>query len=302
MRAGGRATADILRLKVLREVSHSHLASLWNNPIFSKTKSRWLTEIASRFGSWFTAGAIGLAARAPFAWWPDAARSASVATAVLIVACPCALTLSAPMTLGTAMGLLAEKVLYLKHPAVALDLSRVDVIAFDKTGTLTAGAERRVLEATGLTPNGWAHVRRLARRSTHPVSRAIAGYTRPSQTTLAVTDVEETPGEGITGNVVGGVTVVDRNRRRLSRARPTSIASGDGPTRTHVRAGGESGVGETVQHDSAPRRGVCTSARAVPRRLSPFGRPRLRGRALGCDLRIANAIRSDTAGQARVHR
>ena len=235
VRAGGRATADILRLKVLREVSHSHLASLWNNPIFSKTKSRWLTEIASRFGSWFTAGAIGLAIAGGIAWWPDAARSASVATAVLIVACPCALTLSAPITLGAAMGLLGRKGLYLKHPAVALDLSRIDVIAFDKTGTLTAGAERRVLEATGLTAYGWAHVHQLARHSTHPVSRAIARYTQTVAADMPVTDVEETPGEGITGKVAGVRVSIGRDSFVTGDNRAhgaTVVASAqDGPAR-----------------------------------------------------------------------
>ncbi len=93
--------------------------------------------MAARFGGWFTVGAIGLAAAGAIAWWPDAAQGASVATAVLIIACPCALTLSAPITLGTAMGLLGIRGLYLKQPAVALDLSRIDTVAFDKTGTLT---------------------------------------------------------------------------------------------------------------------------------------------------------------------
>ena len=264
VRAGGRATADILRLRVLREVSHSHLASLWNNPIFSKTKSRWLTEIASRFGSWFTAGAIALAIAGAMAWWPDAARSASVATAVLIVACPCALTLSAPITLGAAMGLLGRKGLYLKHPAVALDLSRIDVIAFDKTGTLTAGAERRVLDATGLTAHGWALVHQLARHSTHPVSRAIARYTQTATADLPVTDVEETPGEGITGKVAGIRVSIGRHSFVTGdgRARGATVVASaqDGPVRTHVRAGDESG---SVKLSSTIRPRVEASARAL---------------------------------------
>ena len=156
MRAGGRATADVVHLRLVTDVQHSHLASLWNNPIFAKAKSRGLTEVASRFGTWFTVGAIGVAAAGAVAWWPDADSSVNVATAVLIIACPCALTLSAPITLGAAMGLLGEAGLYLKHPAVAFDLSRIDTIAFDKTGTLTAAHARHVVEAAGLCRESWA--------------------------------------------------------------------------------------------------------------------------------------------------
>ena len=261
VRAGGRATTDILRLRVLREVSHSHLARLWNNPIFSKTKSRWLTDVGSRFGAWFTIGAIAVAAAGAIAWWPNAAASASVATAVLIIACPCALTLSAPLTLGTAMGLLGRKGLYLKHPAVALDLSRIDVIAFDKTGTLTAGGQRRVLEASGLDPNGWALVRELALRSTHPVSRAIASYITPGSRTapVHVTELHDVPGDGISA-VIDGVNVAIG---RASFVHRTSTDSSDASLdRTCVRAG--LGYG-WVRLSSSIRPRVESAAQALAR-------------------------------------
>ena len=83
---------------MLREVSHSHLASLWRNPAFARPKPRWLSDVHARFGAAFTVFAIALAAGGAVAWWPDAAASADVATAVLIIACPCALTLAAPVT------------------------------------------------------------------------------------------------------------------------------------------------------------------------------------------------------------
>ena len=104
VRAGGRIVGRALRLGVQRDVTHSQLASLWTNQVFSKPKAHWLADVAAHFGGWFTIGAIGFAAIGAIAWWPDAVQSASVATAVLIIACPCALTLSAPITLGTAMG------------------------------------------------------------------------------------------------------------------------------------------------------------------------------------------------------
>jgi P-type Cu+ transporter len=203
VRAGGRAV-DLMRLRILRDVSHSHLASLWNNPVFAKTKPRRLTDVATRFGAWFTFGAVGLAIAGAIAWWPDAGASASVATAVLIIACPCALTLSAPITLGTAMGLLGKCGLYLKHPAVAFDLSRIDVIAFDKTGTLTEAGERRIVDSSLLSSRAWALARELAMHSTHPISRAIVTHSAASPDLDApVTDVDEIAGQGLTGLVNG---------------------------------------------------------------------------------------------------
>jgi P-type Cu+ transporter len=258
VRAGGRAV-DLMRLRVSRDVSHSHLASLWNNPIFAKTKSRWLTEVASRFGAWFTLGAIGLAIAGAVVWWPDAGASASVATAVLIIACPCALTLSAPLTLGTAMGLMGRRGLYLKHPAVAFDLSRIDVIAFDKTGTLTETGERRIIESSLPSSRAWTLIRELAMHSTHPVSRAIVNYGDVgADLETRVTDVHEIAGQGITG-------VADGMCLAIGSAQLTGIHPADpgmAADRTFVRAGDETGW---IRMSSAVRPGVERAARTLSR-------------------------------------
>lgn len=215
VRAGGRVLGRALRLRVQREVSHSQLASLWSNQVFATPKAHWLTNVAARFGGWFTVGAVVLAAAGAIAWWPDVAMSANVATAVLIIACPCALSLASPVTLGTAMGLLGTRGLYLKHPAVALDLSRIDTVAFDKTGTLTASDEDEAVEPHGLTAGALRLVQWLAAESVHPTSRAIAAgigsFVRAGaepQGSLPmfpphITDVREDVGRGITGMVDG---------------------------------------------------------------------------------------------------
>jgi Cu+-exporting ATPase len=260
VRAGGRVAGAALRVSVLRDVSHGHLASLWNNPVFAKAKSRWLTEVGSRFGGWFTWGAIGLAGAGAFAWWPDAPASATVATAVLIIACPCALTLSAPITLGTAMGLLGSRGFYLKHPSVAFDLSRVQVIAFDKTGTLTGGVEHVVVDARDMSRRAWALIRALARQSVHPVSRAIAASALGDaldDAPLPVTAVVDVPGEGLSGTV-DGIAVA------IGTARFVGVPEGPRAThaaaRTHVAAGGEQGW---VRLSAEARPGAEAAARAL---------------------------------------
>jgi Cu+-exporting ATPase len=200
VRAGGRVARGTLRLAVAEEVSHSQLARLWNNPAFSKAKRGRLTDLSATFGAWFTAFAIALALLGAVAWWPDAGMSLQVATAVLIIACPCALTLAAPITLGAAMEVLGRHGLYLKQASVALDLGRADTVVFDKTGTLTSAAGGPTAEPCGLTEEEWRMVRRLASESVHPVNRAIAA-SAPSGG--EVRDCLETPGRGLRGVVDG---------------------------------------------------------------------------------------------------
>ena len=200
VQAGGRVSDRAIRVRVDRPVSRSRLTELWNNPVFTRPKPAWLTGITAAFAWWFTVLALAIAAAGAIAWWPDVAQSAAVATAVLIIACPCALTLSAPITLGTAMGALGRAGCYLKHAGVALDLSRVDTIAFDKTGTLTTATAQAQPECTGLDAARWALVRRLAAHSAHPVSRAIAGT---DAVRGDVVDVREQTGEGLSGLVAG---------------------------------------------------------------------------------------------------
>ena len=198
--AGGRAVGQSLRLAVIRPVSQGRLADLWNHPVFARAKTHWLATVSSRFGWWFTAGALALALIGAVAWWPDAAMSLQVATAVLIIACPCALTLAAPIALGTAMGQLGRSGCYLKHPAVALDLARIDSIVFDKTGTLTTTVGDAGIVSSGFTLHEFARIRRLAAESVHPISRAIVGR---APVTGTVSAVREEAGRGLAGQVDG---------------------------------------------------------------------------------------------------
>lgn len=199
VRAGGRLTRTSARFDVLREVTHSELARVWAGRSAAARKGHWLTEVAARFGAWFVVAAVTLAAAGFLWWWPDVPRALDVATAVLIVACPCALTLSAPITLGTAMTMLGRRGWYLKDPATLLDLSRVDSVVFDKTGTLTASGQTSVT-IDGLTPDDVDLVRALAAGSVHPVSRALAAGIRRE---LPVDGRTETIGRGLRGTVDG---------------------------------------------------------------------------------------------------
>ena len=110
--------------------------------MFGRPKVRSLQAISSRFGLWFTVAAIVLAVLGAVLWWPDVRMSAEVATAVLIIACPCALTLAAPITVGTAMTVLGRAGLYLKHAAVAMDEQCEAICSYDRDFDRIAGIKR----------------------------------------------------------------------------------------------------------------------------------------------------------------
>jgi P-type Cu+ transporter len=233
--AGGRVIDRSLRLDVAQPVEQTHLARLWNHPAFATERRHWLTEVSARFGGWFTAATLALAAAGAAAWWPDTGMAIQVASAVLIIACPCALTLAAPVTLGTAMSQLARRGLVLKEPSVAFDLSRIDTIVLDKTGTLTGG-DARAAAPPDLSDADWRHVQRLAAESAHPISRAIAAGTGAAGT-AAVVDRVEVAGAGLRG-LVDGRDVAIGTSAFVSAATGTPIDADQAPAGAAVAIDG----------------------------------------------------------------
>lgn len=199
--AGGRQTGGAITVRVERTVVQSHLTRLWNQEEEKNRSSRSIVSLTDRLSVWFTA-AILLVATAGFAWWLSHGslyESLRVFTSVLIVACPCALSMSLPFTLGSAMRMYGKRGFYLKNTNVIERMVQVDTIVFDKTGTITKpdAARTRFIGAT-LSVEEMQAVYSLARQSTHPLSGAIArGYQElESVTTEGFTEIG---GRGIFG-------------------------------------------------------------------------------------------------------
>jgi P-type Cu+ transporter len=204
--AGSRVVGRAMRMVLTSDVAHSRLVALWGRARVETSPPDALSDLAGRFGLGFTGVALAIAAVGAWAWWPDAGQAVSVATAVLIIACPCALTLAAPLTLGTAMSALGRRGIYLRQPGVALALGRVSAIAFDKTGTLTS---KLTVEGggSGVSAETLRLVQALAGQSIHPASRCIAAI--KSELARAVPEtVREIPGAGLRGRVEGHDVVI----------------------------------------------------------------------------------------------
>ena len=174
--AGGRVAGAGARLSVVKEVSHSYLTQLWNNKAFHKEKHSTLLDICDAFGKYFTLFVMAIAGSAAWYWLPNVDKAVRVFTAVLIIACPCALTLAAPFTLGAAVAIFGKAKFYLKNISVVPDLAALNAIVFDKTGTLThAGIAQVEFIGEPLSTDEQAMIIACLQHSTHPLSRQILG-------------------------------------------------------------------------------------------------------------------------------
>ena len=138
--AGGRQVGEAIEIEVVRKVSQTYLTQLWNNDVFRKDGGSRVRTFADTVGKYFTLTVIALATLTGLYWYyvhHDPARAVNAFTAVLIIACPCALSLSYPFALGNALRLLGKRHLYLKNAEVVEQMAACDTIVFDKTGTLT---------------------------------------------------------------------------------------------------------------------------------------------------------------------
>ncbi|MCS6808546.1 MAG: heavy metal translocating P-type ATPase metal-binding domain-containing protein [Bacteroidota bacterium] len=203
--AGGRVIGQALAMKTTATVSQSYLTSLWNNEAFRKHRKSALEEVSDRFGAYFTVFVVSLAAVAWVLWLPDTAKAAHAATAVLIIACPCAMTLAAPFALGWAVKILGNAGFYLKNTSVVVELTRVNTLVFDKTGTLTDTAKNRVqFVGSKLSAQEQEYLAAALCQSSHPLSRAIASTMKyATNLMLTVSSYEEAVSYGFTCSVEG---------------------------------------------------------------------------------------------------
>jgi Cu+-exporting ATPase len=208
--AGGKQLGATIEISLTRRVSTSYLTQLWNDEAFkSKTKSQ-VGVLADRAGRYFTT-LILLIAFAALAWW--APRDLSVAinafTAVLIIACPCAVALAIPFTMGNILRLLGYRQFYVKNTQVVEGFSNMDAVVLDKTGTITNVSQNAVRFHNlapslpgALRPTEQIAVKTLTRQSNHPLSRQIF-ESMPQITLDQVEDFEEEIGKGLRGSIAG---------------------------------------------------------------------------------------------------
>ena len=198
--AGGKLIGHRSKLKVLKESKRSHLTQLWNDVIKDDKDAKQKT-IQDKMSVYFLSAILFISAGAGLAWaFIDAGKITQIVVSILIVACPCALAISAPFTYGNITRVLGRKGLYIKNSKVIERINEITDIVFDKTGTLTTGILDGI-EYFGkeLTDEEKQIIIAVAHSSTHPLSRGIVQNLKKS--TLSVqfeaSNFEEISGKGI---------------------------------------------------------------------------------------------------------
>lgn len=187
------------------------LSKLLSNASFARAE---IEELANKISSHFGWAILGLCV-ASFVFWSAANISAwsganafGVAISVLVIACPCALSLATPIATLVAMGTATKRSIVFKDAKVLETLAKCDIIAFDKTGTLSK-ANLKVLKGQRFLPFDDGALLALASASTHPISKAVASYILEKTCTLspfsqdALENIQNIAGKGISATYKG---------------------------------------------------------------------------------------------------
>ena len=187
------------------------LSKLLSNASFARAQ---IEELANKISSHFGWAILGLCV-ASFVFWSVANISAwsganafGIAISVLVIACPCALSLATPIATLVAMGTATKRSVVFKDAKVLETLAKCDIIAFDKTGTLSK-ANLKVLSEQRFLPFDDGALLALASASTHPISKAVASYILEKTCTLspfsggALENIQNIAGKGISATYKG---------------------------------------------------------------------------------------------------
>ncbi len=172
-------------------------------------------RLAQRAADWFTPAVLALALAAGLAWWHEGSgRAVMVMLAVLVVACPCAMGIAAPLATATAIARAARRGVLVRGGDVLERIGQMQILCLDKTGTLTAGRQA----VTGVQPlDGTDETELLTAlaglesASEHALGRAIVAEARRRGLAVpAVEDFQAIPGRGVQGTVTtpGGKRLV----------------------------------------------------------------------------------------------
>lgn len=211
--AGGKQQGEAIEIKAIKPLSQSKLTSLWNDQFTQEEDLTHFSKITDQISQWFTPIILIVAVLAGLYQLQNGISSmVQVVSAVLIVACPCALALAAPFTFGHASRWLGRKNCYLRTSNVVENLADIDHIVFDKTGTLTYSKDQTVsYHGKTLTAEQKIAVKTVFRQSNHPLSRMIYNYLHDGVND-DLSSFTELPGKGLEAKVGADVYQLGSNK------------------------------------------------------------------------------------------
>nr|WP_242671379.1 heavy metal translocating P-type ATPase [Hylemonella gracilis] len=216
--AGTINQAAALEMRVTAPASDSTLARIIHAVEQAQSSRAPTQRFVDRFAALYTPAvffvALAVAVVGPLALdWPWL-TGVYKALVLLVIACPCALVISTPVTVVSGLAAAARRGILIKGGVYLEEARKIKAVALDKTGTLTEGKPRLVafeaLEASESSGALEGLARSLAARSDHPVSKAIAlGLSASEQ---AVTGFEAVAGRGVAGHIGGQAYVLGNHR------------------------------------------------------------------------------------------
>ena len=200
--AGGKQMASVIEIEAIKTVSQSYLTQLWSSDIFNKDKNEHFKNITDQISQYFTYVILAIALVSGTIWYfKDVSMALNVVSSVLIIACPCALALSAPFTLGNIIRIFGKHKFYLKNASVIENLSKINSLIFDKTGTITSSLEQQIYySGKELTHEEKSEIKTLLRNSNHPLSRTLYDSMNDIKTIEGFENYKEVVGKGISAN------------------------------------------------------------------------------------------------------
>ena len=220
--AGGKQTSGAIEMEVLQTVTQSYLTQLWSNDIFQKNTTKNIKTLTDSISKHFTIIILSIAFLAGVYWYfTDKSMAFQVVSAILIIACPCALALSAPFALGNMIRIFGKEKFYLKNTNIIESIAKIDTLVFDKTGTITTNDSSQIqYKGISLTQSELKAIKSLLRSSNHPLSRMLYDSLKMDESDN-VTSFKEILGKGLKGKIdkdtikVGSASFVGSDENKL---------------------------------------------------------------------------------------
>lgn len=211
--AGSLAADRVLRLEVVSEPGNNAIDRILHLIEEAESQRAPIERFIDRFSRWYTPAMMLVALLVmlvpPLAFGQGWDEWIYRALALLLIGCPCALVISTPAAVTSALAAATRQGALIKGGAALERLAHIDTVAFDKTGTLTLG-KPQLTELTSLDGRPEAELLALAaaieQGSHHPLARAVVAAASEQGLTLAnAQDLRALPGMGVEGRIDGAL-------------------------------------------------------------------------------------------------
>ncbi len=199
--AGSKQKGKLIHLKVIKNVDESYLSILWEKSKFNKKEKLYINSITNRLSKYFTPSVLIISIISGLYWYfykNNIQKTFQTVFSILIITCPCAIVLSAPLIFGNIINFFSKHGFYIKNILSMEKFSFGKVLVFDKTGTLT-NTNKENIKFIGryLNKEKKKMIVSLLRHSSHPLSKRILLELGNYNNTYSIKNFREVLGKGL---------------------------------------------------------------------------------------------------------